>query len=244
MREYRGPGGDKRLWYDPEEIEGITLDELRRAGLLPDATKDDLAVDVEAFVERYLGLPFDINAALDAEVLGLTEFVPGRKPKVAISRDLTGSALDDEDTTPGLIGRWRATVAHEACHVLLHRLLFELDDLQHGLFPTPAPVNGPERLFRCLKRDVGFSRQVSDWREIQANMGMGALLMPRPVFLSAVKEARGLLGVGNAAIAAGSAVHERLVAVLASRFTVSRQAARIRLSGLKLVHSPDQPALL
>jgi len=244
VREYRGPGGDKRLWYDPDEIEGIMLDELRRARLLPDATKDDLSVDVEAFVERYLGLPFDINATLDADTLGLTEFIPGRKPKVAISRDLTGSALDEDDATPGLVGRWRATVAHEACHVLLHRLLFELDDVQHGLFSMPAPSAGPERLFRCLKRDVGFSRQVSDWREIQANMGMGALLMPKPVFLSAVKDARSLLGVGQAAIATGSAVHDRLVTVLATRFTVSRQAARIRLSSLKLVHSPDQPALL
>ena len=80
---------------------------------------------------------------------------------------------------------------------LLHRLLLEVDDLQRGLFSPTQPAGGPERLFRCLKRDVGFSRQVSDWREVQANMGMSSLLMPKPIFLSAVKEGRALLGVGD-----------------------------------------------
>ena len=73
---------------------------------------------------------------------------------------------------------------------------------------------------RCLKRDVGFSRPISDWGEIQANMGMSALLMPKPVFCAAFDQSRTLLGVSGRAIIADSAIYVELVALLARRFTV------------------------
>ena len=243
MKEYRGPSGDRRLWYEPDEIEEIMLDELHRAGLVPNGEQDNASVDIEAFVETHLGLSFDLSAELDTDVLGATDFIPGHRPKISVNRDLTGSALDEEDATPGLIGRWRATVAHEASHVLLHRLLYELDDMQRGLFESDGSEAPPQQLFRCLKRDVGFSRPISDWREIQANMGMGALLMPKPVFRAAFDQSRTLLGVSGRPIIADSAIHVELVALLARRFTVSQQATRIRLSTLKLIHSADQPPL-
>ena len=240
MREYRGPGGDRRLWFDPREIDDLMVDELRRADLLPDASRTDLSVDVEAFVESYLGLPFDLSAELEVDVLGMTAFVPGRRPKISINRDLTESAFDREDTTPGLVGRWRATVAHEACHVLLHRILFESPEEQSCLFPAPDGGGEPSHLMRCLKRDVGFERPVSDWREVQANMGMGALLMPKPVFLAAFDEERERVKATHGRVAEGSPKHERLASLLAARFAVSRQAARIRLTTLKGVKSADQ----
>ena len=161
MKEYRGPSGDRRIWYEPDEIDEIMVDELHRAGLLPDTEQDDLSVDIEGFIETHLGLPFDLSAELEADVLGVTDFVKGNKPKISINRDLTRSALDEEDATPGLIGRWRATVAHEASHVLLHRLLFETDDMQRGLFSSGESGMPPQQLLRCLKRDVGFSRPIS-----------------------------------------------------------------------------------
>lgn len=239
MKEYRGPGGDRRLWFNPGEIDDLMVDELRKANLFPDSSQEDLSVDIEAFVETYLRLPFDLSAALDTDVLGVTEFVPGRSPKISINRDLTGSVLDTEDVTPGMVGRWRATVAHEASHVLLHRILFEVDERQLGLFPKPEVGDKPEHLMRCLKRDVGFERPVSDWREVQANMGMGALLMPKPVFLGAFDQEREKLQATERVVS-NSSKHERLIARLAQRFTVSRQASRIRLTTLKGVQSADQ----
>lgn len=240
MKEYRGPAGDRRLWFDPGEIDDMMVDELRRARLLPDPAQEDISVDVEAFIEGYLRLPFDLSAELAPEVLGVTDFVPGREPKISINRDLTGSALDQEDATPGLVGRWRATVAHEACHVLLHRILFEVDDLQIGLFSKQEQDPAPEQLMRCLKRDVGFDRPASDWREVQANMGMGALLMPKPTFLAAVDQELVRLDATNMPVSAGSPQHDRLVGQLARRFTVSKQAARIRLTSLKVVRPANQ----
>ena len=239
MREYRGPSGDRRIWFEPGEIEEIMVDELRRAKLLPDASQRDLSVDIEEFVERYLGLPFDLSAELDVDVLGMTEFAPGQKPRISVSRDLTGSALDGEDPAPWLVGRWRATVAHEACHALLHRVLFEVDESQHCLFQN-SRSDESDLLMRCLKRDIGLGRPVSDWKEVQANMGMGALLMPKPVFLAAFDQERERLKATEGPVAEGSSKHEWLVRRLAERFTVSKQAARIRLTTLKGVQSTDQ----
>ena len=218
----------------------MMLDELRRANLLPDPSRKDLSVDVEAFVETHLRLPLDLGAELEADVLGVTEFVPGQSPKISINRDLTGSALDSEDATPGLVGRWRATVAHEACHVLLHDVLFEVDERQSCLFPSPQRGDEPDHLMRCLKRDVSFNRRASDWREVQANMGMGALLMPEPVFSAAFDQEIARIKATERPIAEGSSKHEWLVSRLAWRFTVSKQAARIRLATLKGVRSVDQ----
>jgi len=231
MKYYKGPEGDQRIWFDENEIEAIAEDELRKAKLLP--TTEKPVTDLERLIEGHLGAALDQYAELEQGVLGLTEFVPGRSPAISISRDLTGSALDDDDPLPGLRGRWRATLAHEASHVLLHRFLFELDPNQAQLFGDEAIVSlTGQRLMRCLKRDVGARAGGSDWREVQANRGMAALLMPRRVF---TKVANSEMGTK-----AGLAV---VVARLAERFEVSKQAARIRLTTLKLVDDPEAPRL-
>ena len=242
MKEYRATNGETRLWYEPSEIDTIMVSELISAKLMPKADTDDLAVDVERFVQSHLKLRLDQYAELESHVLGITEFCKGESPKVSINRDLTGSALDEEDATPGLIGRWRATVAHEAAHVLLHGYLFEVDPMQRGLFRSDvAPTRN--QLLRCLKRDVGYRQQPSDWREVQANMGMGALLMPKPVFVKAAQHAMDAIGIVDSAIQAGSIEHTRLVDQLARRFSVSGQAARIRLSAFGIVHAEEAPTL-
>ena len=42
MKEYRTAGGQRQLWYERAEIEGIMQHELHRAGLLPDRNADDV----------------------------------------------------------------------------------------------------------------------------------------------------------------------------------------------------------
>ncbi len=68
---------------------------------------------------------------------------------------------------------------------------------------------------------------------------MAALLMPKSIFVDVVQKAR----IGAAPILAGSAELRRLVADLASRFTVSKQAAEIRLSTLGLLVPAGQKVL-
>jgi IrrE N-terminal-like domain len=216
MRTYRGPEGDERIWFESAEIELIMEDELRKAGLM--STVDDSVVDVEAFLEIHLKVTLDQYADLDPDVLGLTEFRPAKRPNVRINKDLTASAMDSEWCPPGIEGRWRATLAHESSHVVLHRLLFEGDPAQMELFDMPN--RSGSMLFRCLKRDVAYRGRATDWREVQANRGMAALLMPKSLF---VKVAR------HEVVDTRPAELEAATRRLATRFAVSREAADIRL---------------
>lgn len=213
MRTYRGPEGDQRVWFEPIEIEQIMEDELHHAGLRPSQPE---AVDIERFIEGHLHASMDQYAELESNILGLTEFRRGIAPRVRINRDLTGSAMDGEWCPPGIHGRWRATMAHEASHIVLHRMLFEVNPGQTALFEDVG-TNG--QLFRCLKRDVAYRSGGGDWREVQANRGMAALLMPKTSFLRAAAEE---LDRGGGLQASTSR--------LAQRFEVSRVATAIRLA--------------
>jgi len=234
VRWYTGAEGDRRLWLEPDEIEAIMEDKLRDAKLVPSVEQP--VTDLECLVEIHLGSPLDQHAYLPADVLGLTEFRSGRPPVVSINRDLTGSALDEEDSPLGLRGRWRATLAHEASHVILHRVLFEVDG-QESLFPEEVTFSGGA-MMRCLKRDVGYGRRANaDWREVQANRGMAALLMPRRVFHRVTRRELADIGISRSALKAGDPKLTHLVRRLAERFEVSRQAASIRLSTLRYVEA-------
>lgn len=214
-------------------------DELRRANLMPTVTKP--ATNLEAFVESYLRCPLDQYRPLPSEVLGVTEFVRGKPPMISLNEDLTGAALDDEDAAPGQVGRWRATLAHEACHVLLHRTLFEFDDNQGEMFSETD--EGRQQLQRCLKRDVGHARWNSDWREVPANQGMAALLMPRKLFRRVVRVAANDLGIGLSRLQEGGRDAVALSGNLARRFDVSRQAALIRLKKTEVIADGSAPVL-
>ena len=77
-------------------------------------------------------------------------------------------------------------MAHEASHAILHKVLFSEKPGEQATFAFSEPQTTPEfpRVFRSLKRDVSFSCSGSfDWREVQANKGMAALLMPKKLFL-------------------------------------------------------------
>lgn len=232
MRDYRTLDGERRLYFTDDEIEQIMEDELRRAELQP--TLSESVVDLDRLIERHLKADFDQYAALPADVLGQTDFRHTRKPAVQINKDLTGSAFDSDWCPPGIEGRWRATVAHEAAHIILHRMLFEVDDNQGSLFPTEGPAALIQQLHRCLKRDVTHRAVISDWKEVQANKGMAALLMPKSVFTRAARR----LSAGSAT---GGSLRD-VVYSLATQFAVSRQAAAIRLKTLQIIRD-DQSEL-
>ena len=237
MKWYRGPQGDQRIWLEPAEIELTAEDELKKADLLP--TADNPVTDLERFVEGYLDATLDQYADLEPDVLGLTHFDTGKRPAISLNRDLTGSALDSEDARPGLVGRWRATLAHEACHILFHRILFELDLDQDSLFPEPESRSELQGLMRCLKREVGYTTRAHDWREVQANRGMAALLLPRKVFQTVVLAETAELGLPTEDLRAGTEPTNLLVDRLSERFAVSKQAASIRLATLGFVTRAD-----
>ena len=232
MKEYRSPGGERRLWFEPNEIEEIVADELKGSGMFPDSL--DPVVDLEVFLETGLGVKLDLYARLDSEVLGVTEFIRNERPLVSISSELT-EAADSTGGPPGALGRWRATLAHEATHVVLHRMLFEVPPEQGTLFDVG--IDSRPGLLSCLNRDVAFGSRNSDWKEVQANMGMAALLMPADVFSDVVRVVIG--AKTNQSLMSSipddkSREHRDLVVELSRRLEVSHQAVGIRLETLGL----------
>ncbi|GJJ23683.1 MULTISPECIES: ImmA/IrrE family metallo-endopeptidase [Mycobacteriaceae] len=243
MQWYSGPEGDQRIWYEPEDIEEIATEQLRRAGLTP--TLSDPVTDVERFIEGFLRAELDLYADLPAGVLGLTQFSVRGAPKVSIDSSLT-EARDADGATMGAVGRWRATLAHEASHIFLHRYLFDPEMAQ--LVGRTGVVGGPfskeDGVVRCLHRDItpnetswASTRQRPDWREVQANRAMAALLMPRRTFRRLVLREMQNLELGPPPTPPARV--DELVATLADLLQVSKQAVGIRLASERLVAVSD-----
>lgn len=209
MKRFRDARGE-RIWYEAAEIERITASALRSAGLMP--RSDAPVVDIESFVEMHLGAVVDYAGDLPDSVLGYTEFV--KPPRIVVSRRLTDLAMA-VDASLGLRGRWRATLAHEAAHLLLHAHLRGVGSMTPKLTAQAISLSG------------GVTTK--DWREVQANMGMAALLMPRELFLV---EARRQLEHESTMLPLGPEVlpAQRLVAILGEQFQTSLEATRVRLS--------------
>ena len=212
MKRIKGPSGE-RLWIEADEIEAITEAALRAAGLFP--SDPDGPVDIEALVEVHLEAIVDYAGDLPDTVLGYTLF--GSPHRVVVNRLLSDLALA-ENASLGLRGRWRATVAHEAAHILLHA----------GLARTPLVT--PHESGQSIDA-IADERPGSDWREVQANMGMAALLMPRGPFLA---EARRVLESQPIflPLRPEALQAERLVSILAHQFETSREATGWRLRNL------------
>jgi hypothetical protein len=241
MKWYAGPEGGQRIWYEPEDIEQIATEQLRRADLLP--TLAAPVTDVERLIEGHLRAELDLYADLPEGVLGLTMFPRRGEPTVSIAAALT-EARDLDDAAAGVVGRWRATLAHEASHIFLHRYLFDPDMAQlAGGGAGSIPNEGG--LMRCLHRDISPAsadwssiRRRPDWREVQANRAMAALLMPRRVFKRLALQTMQQLGLGVAALADASNL-ESVTAALADIFQVSKQAAGIRLNSEVILVASD-----
>jgi hypothetical protein len=233
VKWYQGKEGDQRIWFEPEEIEQIAEDELRKAKQYPSATSPVL--DIERFLEGHLKASLDQFADLEPDVLGLTRFHKGRPPAVSINRDLPEAA--DTEAKPGVVGRWRATLAHESAHILLHRMLFELNGNGQSKTSADTSSGGHDAVMQCLKRDVGPGGRSSDWREVQANRGMAALLMPQRIF-SKVAQAK-IDETNLTELTPGSQSSRILAQQLAHHFSVSKQAASIRLETLSLISSSN-----
>lgn len=209
--------GRRRVWYSHAQIELLCEGLLRESGLLP--ADGACEVDIERLVEHELAAIVDYSAKLAPSVLGFTIFES--PPRVVVNGSLTEGATRP-DAPAGLLGRWRATLAHEAAHIILHARLYDAH--------PDVPGRRPAHPVRCLRSTVEQDGGKPDWREVQANMGMAALLMPKSLlereataFLRANLE-RALPPVGP-----DDPVVIPMVQAIASKFTVSKQSAEIRL---------------
>jgi len=242
MKSYRGRDGKQQLWFKPGEIDDWMEAELRRAKLYP--TPDEPAVDIESFVDRHLQVALEQYAALESHVLGQARFERGQKPKVLINRVLTELAVDAEHPPAWLRSKWRMTMAHEATHVLLHKCLYATDPDQRTFGWENEDAAEAGCTYHCLERNLEGGWRGGDRREVQANNGMAALLMPKAFFLAVCEAERRGLSIGPHDLVKGSREANRLARRVAGLCDVSVESAAIRLGELGVLAQQGEAKFL
>lgn len=170
MKTYKAKSGifDERVWYDHTEMENICLDALRSVALLPD-TPSPIRID------RFLKKKFGVDAEyvdLPNGVLGFTEFGEKGVEKIVIAQSL------DLDTSISSERRIYTTMAHEAGHGLFHSHLFYFK----GATLFEDMRENPKIMCRDELRNIfNGNNYNNEWWEYQANVAIGALLLPRPL---------------------------------------------------------------
>ncbi len=215
----------ERPHYEPEELddqcESIISDFLRRyhgCVRYPLATDDltRLIEEVADDLDTYADLSAD-----GSDVEGVTDFVPGQRPRVRISENIA--------RRPELENRLRTTLTHEFGHAKFHDFLFQMNAGASLFAETSASGSA-----KCKRTSIIAAPQ-QDWMEWQAGYACGAILMPRHPVQEVVRNYRELGGLGNAVIAPGSRHGEAVIREVAERFAVSREAARVRLLKLNFL---------
>lgn len=185
-------------------------------------TTDDLTILIESETAD-LDLGVDLSTEGDS-VEGVTDFLPNSRPRVRISEKLA---------KPSYENRLRTTLAHEFGHVKLHAFLFPFN--QVSLFEAQTDPKSP----RC-KRETIINAADVDWMEWQAGYASGAFLMPLSQLQRIVRQITNLEN-DNAPILVDSARGRALIQLVQETFTVSEDAARVRLIKRNyLVETPTQ----
>jgi Zn-dependent peptidase ImmA (M78 family) len=173
---------------------------------LPLAT-DDLTVMIEANAKR-----LDLYANMREQIEGLTTISATALPMVRINRLLTIASHRSN--------RLRSTLAHELYHVVFHAPYYQEMCKQTNLFESTATQ------FVCARSTILRAPRV-DWREWQAAYGAGALLMPLTALQQVIRVHSTTYGFPP--YTEGSQEAHAMVAVVASYFEVSHEAAAVRL---------------
>ena len=212
MRWVRDTSGrlPERPHFDPgeidREVEGRVASFLRRrhgAARFPLST-NDLTILLEQETSD-----LDLYADLSADgAEGMTEFLPGARPRVRIARELSENLSREH--------RLRTTLAHELGHVWLHAFLWSRPGL------AAAGLSPP----RCLRSTI-VGAPAGDWLEWQAGCACGAVLMPYDALHEIVRQERAAHAF---AITPDTAAGAALLTRVQRAFGVSREAARVRLA--------------
>lgn len=231
LKARSGPFSE-RPFFTVEEIDQIAIDELQKFGLYPSSPSP-------IRIERFINQRFKVSPTyedLPDDVLGYTRFGKKGVQDIIVSR-----SLSDEGTTVSE-NRVSSTLAHEAGHGLLHTHLFVLGAENQSLF-NHSDVSQT----KVLCRQPGVlnagteSHYHGQWWEYQANLCMGALLLPKPLVLESMKSfvsAEGIMGITTLP----NGRREQAVRHVADVFEVNPIVARIRIAQLYPQGSEQQMA--
>jgi hypothetical protein len=217
MKSIRTASGNQQPFYSERDVENMCEDALRSAGYLPDTPQ---AIKIDRFVEKH----FKVSPRFEdmpAGVLGFSRF----GDRGMVSMHISQALVEEDSRAAGR--RVSTTLAHEAGHGLMHTHLFVLSGTASSLFGHGSEVEGQRVLCRDEKTTA---KKVYDgrWWELQANMAIGPLLMPRRLLGTALQPfliARGTFGAEEI----DPKRREEAVRHVAETFDVNPAAARIRI---------------
>lgn len=220
MKTFRTGTGAQRPYYTERDVENMCEDALRSAGYYPDGPQP---IKIDRFVEKHFNVS-PIFEDMPTGVLGFSRFGDNGMVSMHVSQ-----ALVEEDTRAAE-RRVNSTIAHEAGHGLMHTHLFVLAGTETTLFGHGSEVEAQRVLCRDHKTTP---KKVYDgrWWELQANMAIGPLLMPRQILHVALQPflvTRGTLGAQEL----DPARREDAVRYVAETFDVNPAAARVRIDKL------------
>lgn len=224
MRTYKTTAGpfSEKPFYTLNEIEAICIEELRKSGLLPSNPEP---IRIERFVEKRFKIHVNYEDLPDG-VLGFMEFGPNGVNGITITRTLL------EEGGKVAERRINTTLAHEAGHGLLHAHLFVLGENLQSLFGKDVDINKPKILCRnnAIQGLQGFKSTNNPWWEIQANLVIGPLLMPKALFKTALEPFCLKTGLGLQKL--DRSRQEEAVKALSVIFNVNPIVAKIRLESV------------
>lgn len=167
-------------FFHETKIERDCAKALVAHGLMP---AEPSPVRIDRFIEKQFGLAIqykDLQSRFGTGVMGACRF--NRDGTVA---EILVEVTLEEDESKIASKRVRSTLAHEGGHGLFHGPLFvEMfqaeEDLRRGLVKVDRCLGVTTDGFACRGLgDQGASGRRYDWWEVQANMAMAALLLPR-----------------------------------------------------------------
>lgn len=209
----------------------------------PDALKNPQPIDVEGFIEMYLGLKVDYQyLSNDGRYLGMMVFNTTDKvvvydPEMNRAEYLHADArtvlIDNSLLAENQEHRYRYTLAHEGGHDIFHSGFYSYDPNQISFFDaedSPAMVQ-----CRASTLKTGYQRGKSDeeWMEWQSNFFSSVLLMPAKAVRILLKE--------DMKKEQSFLTSLRMVAKTAHTFNVSPEAAKYRLEELKCINAQSIP---
>lgn len=222
---YRKSGPfSEQPFFKPIEIELMCRQELEKYNLFP---AEPSPIRIDRFVEKRFNIQ-PTYEDLPSGILGFTLFSQSGVKEIVVAQ-----SLDEEGTKPAE-RRIRTTLAHESGHGLLHAHLFAFGARPASLFGEDLDRDKPKILCRdnndpALKSPA--KKPPYRWWEYQANLAMGALLLPKSLVDKAVSSlltSRGRLGF---AILEDER-RQQAVKLLSEVFDVNPIVAKIRLESL------------
>ena len=223
-----------------QEIDGIGEQYVK--AFCPEVLSHPAPVDIESFVENYLGITPDYQYLSNNGIyLGMTVFndtnvVPIFDPGTGRAEYISAKArtiiIDNRLLEENRQHRYRFTLGHEAGHDIFHSGFFGYNPDQLPLFDM-----GTAPMIQC-RTDCGNSSKKMpkfwddhDWMEWHANRLSSAVLMPR---LAVERLVEGVRSERRDSIRRAS-----MVFAVAETFDVSFEAAMYRLKDLGFIPKND-----